>query len=462
MELKEVQDELTKIKLTEEIVTVEFIKRVFGKHLTVLDLSNHFIFEKSSTMLIKLLKSFFTNKKDLKSLVLQNCMISSPNLIKILKLFASNSKSFKHLDISNNRLQIEPALSLHISILFSKTLKLKSLSLQGNICSNAQAISEIFTHNIRLQDLNLYDTNLSPESLTIISQTLSQNTTIFKLNLGFNAQAFDDPEIVRMFADSVSENRYIEELNLSGNDSLGVVDNLRQFCEGIKGNRSLSVLKLGGVNLEDFGVKVLMSHLMKELPVSSLDIQNNNIRDPGFKTLMLELPVTLVSLDASYNTLRETSSIVSLSTFLIETKSLRKLNISHSFELENLDSGVVDLLCEALSKNDSLSDFLCEGVKIPEDPDMFCYKLNQAIAYRKLSLTYKISAVNCFANESSTNSIISNEKSMKIISAIPSNLSHFKEKESNSQTERKEYVETPDQEPIVNTSRHYDISTSFD
>ena len=461
MELKEVQDELTKIKLTEEIITVEYIKRVFGKHNSILDLSNHFLFEKSTSLLLRFLKSSFKLKKEIKILIMQNCLVSPASFLKVVKLFISSSRSLVSLDISNNRLNIEPQLTQLINSLFSKTNKLKSLSLQGNICSDSHAIAELFTENIRLLHLNLYDTNLSSEALTVISHALRINSTILQLNLGFNSQAFEDPQIVGLFAESISENQHIEELNLNGNETLGLVDNLKRLCEGLKNNRSLSVLKIGGLNLEDFGLKILCTYLLKELPLTSLDIQNNNINDSGFKNLMVEFPINLTSLDISYNALKENISVVSLCGLLVDTKSLRKLNISHSFELETIESTVIDLLCEALSKNDSLSDLLCEGVKISDDPDMFCFKLNQAIALRKLSLTYKISAVNCFSTNSS-HSIMSNNKSMKFISNIPSNLSKCKDRESYSQTEKKEYVETPNQEPIMITSRNYDANASFE
>ena len=471
MELKEIGEELTKIKLTEEIITVEFIKRIFGKHNTVLDLSNHHLFEKSTSLLIKLLKSSFTSQKQIKRLIMQNCMMSSSCLIKIIKLFTNSSRSLISLDISNNRLLIEPLLTQAISSLFSKSSKLKSLSLQGNICTSAQAMAELFAQKTRLQQVNLYDTNLSVEALTVISQVLRSNAVILHLNLGFNSQAFEDPDIVGIFSESIAENEYLEELNLNGNDTLSAVENLSQLCKGLKHNRSLSVLKLGGINLEDFGLKILCTYLLNSLPLISLDVQNNGITDSGFKNLMIDFPINLTSLDISYNELKDNSSLLGLCTLLANTKSLRKLNISHSFELEGIDSSVLDLFCEAIAKNDSLSDLLCEGVKIPDDPDLFCHKLNEAIAYRKLSLTYKISAVNCFTNNSDDTSVSYN-KSLKFISNIPSSLSRPKEsyestgrrefRETLSDTGRKEFVETPDQEPIINTSRHLDLSLPFD
>ena len=461
MELKEVQDELTKIKITEEITTVEFIKKIFGKHMTTLDISNHYIFDKSASILVKLLKSYFSVKKDLKSLILQNCMITSKSLKKIIKVLISNSKSFKILDISNNRLELDSSLTSNLSLLLSKTMKLKHLKLQGNICENSQALAKLFTFDIRLTELNLYDTNLSKECLAVLASVLEANRTILNLNLGYNDDAFEDLDVVAAFANSVGENKCIEELNLSGNENLGNTDNLRQLSEGLKSNKSLSILRLGGINLSDFGIKLLTTTLLQELPISYLDIQNNNIQDSGFKALIAELPETLSGLDFSYNSVRDNSSLVNFSHFLTETKSLRRLNISHSFELESVESSILDLLCESLKKNDSLSDLMCEGVKISDDPDSFCLKLNQAIGNRKLSLTYKISAVNCVFNRSSVVSLMSYEKSMKFISNVPSNLSQFKQVESYSQTARNEFVDTPDQDPIVNTSRHFDLSNSL-
>lgn len=453
------QEELNKIRLTEEIVTVEFIKRVFGRHISILDLSNHFLFQKSTSLLLKFLKSIPASKKPTKSLIMQNCMVSASSLIKILKVFLKKPNSLVSLDFSNNRIQFEPGLSQAICELFSKTAKLKSLTLQGNICTSSQAMAELFTQKFSLLHLNLYDTNLSPEALTVISQVLRRNVCILNLNLGFNSEAFENPDITGIFSESVSENQYIEELCLNGNESLSDVENLQQLCEGLKNNRSLSVLKLGGINLEDFGLRILCSHLLNFLPLMALDIQNNNIGDSGLKSMVAEFPVNLTALDISYNVFKDNVSVLALCGLFTETKSLRKLNISHSFELEHIDNSVIDLFCEALSKNDSLSDLLCEGVKISSDPDDFCSKLNEAIAVRKLSLTYKVSAVNCF---SSRNSSFSHEKSMKYISNVPSSLSKSKDGDSGINTGRKEFIETPDQDPIINTSRHIGLSGSFD
>lgn len=119
---------------------------------------------------------------------------------------------------------------------------------------------------------------------------------------------------------------------------------------------------------------------------------------------MDDLPELLSNLDISYNAINDASALLSISYHLMHSRSLRKLNISHSIELESLPHDTIDELAEAIAQNDSLSELTCEGVKLGDDPDYFCKRLGEAISVRRLSLTFKISAVNCFNSESSIES----------------------------------------------------------
>ncbi|CAG9310605.1 unnamed protein product [Blepharisma stoltei] len=457
MELKEAQDELIKLKLKEEFMTVEYTKKVFGRHKSVLDLSNHYIFENSCEFLCNLLKRYFKKKLSIKALILQNCMLSFEVLNKILKTFQSAEKDsgLRVLDLGNNRLAFTAKATYAISELFSKVSlnKAKSIILQGNILQSGEAMEALFSHNFSLLKLNLYDSNLSSEALLAISDILAQNRSIQHLNLGFNSQAFLDHEIVSRFAISLGCNRYIEELILSGNESLSDVTVFEAFCKEIHENRSLNHIALGGIGFGDSGITIIISTFLNEMPLSSLDLQNNHITEIGFCDLIDSLPEVITSLDVSYNNFNENSALFALSALLLESRSLRKLNISHSVEIENLDMLAIEKLCESLTQNDSLSEFICEGVKISEDPDEFCRQVNEAIANRKLSLTYKVSAVNCFTNESTNRRLDSSSVShtpKRMISNVPScsnsAVSREAPEDSNSQTERKEYVDSLNQE----------------
>jgi Ran GTPase-activating protein (RanGAP) involved in mRNA processing and transport len=456
MEFKEVQDEFIKIKQQEEITTINRIKFIFSRKISILDLSNHFIFQKSWALLQKSLKTYLKSKKPIKSLILQNCMMSAKIFASIIHTFKSYKQVLNRLDISNNRLELEPIHTETISLLFSMTSKHKSLSFKGNICKNSLIFHELFNYNICLKELNLYDTSLSPEALDTISKILYLNKTIIKINLGYNPQAFSNYVNVNNFACSISENSFIECLILSDNQTLGNHENLIQLCEGIKNNRSLLYLNISGLYLGDYGIKILAAHFLKQILLPGLNLQNNNITDSGLSTLMSQFPDTLTTLDISYNSFTSNSSLINLSDTLKQTTSLRTLNISHCFDLEDLTDAYVDEFCEAITKNDSMAEFYCEGIKIPRNLEDFCSKVNKAIEIRRLSLTYKISAIT-YNEKTSSDSIVSNDCSVKYLSKLPSRVWGH-----SSFTERKDYIDSPNQEPIINTSRQFSFSETFD
>lgn len=462
MEFKEVQDEYEKVRKAEELVTLAYLKNLTSRQLVRIDLSNHYFFEKSAKVLLKLIKSHLISKKTIKSVVLQNCMLSAPALTKLLKLLKKYKSSISNIDLSNNRLSLNLLHTQLISSIFSIFPKAKSLNFKGNICSSSQLFQDLYIYEISLKELNLYDTSLSPEGLLTISKVLSLNKTISNLNLGFNSEAFENYVNVNTFACSISENSNIEYLTLSENISLGQTDNFMQLCKGMRNNRSLRLLNISGLGLGDSGVKIVFTHLLSEMPLPQLNLSNNNIQDPGLRMLIAEFPNTLTDLDLSYNTFQDNSSLISLSRLFKDTKSLRKFNISHSLEFQSLNESCVEIFCEAITENDSMAKLLCEGIKVAHNPDLICSKISKAIEVRKLSLTYKISAVNYQERFSSKDSVFSNRNSVKFISKAPSNVWNSGDSQSSLFTERRDYIDTPNQEPIIDTSRHFTFSTSFE
>ena len=462
MEFKDIKDEFSALRQAEETETSNRIKFLFSRKFTALDLSNNYLYEKSSKLLLKMLKQAVKPKRRIKSIVLQNCMITSKVLTRILKQLSSNKTSVINFDISNNKLLIEPVHAEIMSNILSLSSKPKNLILKGNNCSSPLVFSEIFSREIYLNELNLYDSKISSEALNIIANVLSLNHIIIKLNLGFNNQAFSNYVDINTFAHSISNNCFIQHLSLCNNFNLGKPEHLRQLCDGIKTNSTLRLLELGGNNIDDDGIKIILNYLLKLMPLPELNLERNKIRDFGFLVLMDEFPNTLTHLNISYNFFEENSALTALSQLLKHTKSLRKLNISSSFDLKNLNDATIDELCEALAENDSVCDFFCEGIKISKNPDEFCEKLNKAIDIRKLSLTYKVSAVKSDENYSSNELSSSSDGSVKVFTKAPSNLWLFGQQGSTSFTERKDYIDSPDQEPIIDTSRQFTFSESFE
>lgn len=428
MDFKEMQQQLAALRSTEDAKTVAFIKEHLDAHALVFDLSNRFLFDQACVQLRFSLRTHFLKRNSLRKLCLQNVMLETPRLNAILKglLDIKRPLSLRHLDIGNNRIDLAEDTAELLSYLLSKRINThaKTLILQGNTLQNPNTLTLLFRHCGVLAELNLYDTRLSVEALAALAEALANNAKIKRLDLGYNAEAFEDLDVLEAFGNGVALNSHLEHVNLGGNSTLEKPKRLHALFSALKDTRSLESLGLGGLNLGDKGLDLLLSHL-RGSPICILDLHNNSIGSAGFFSLLSELPVCLSSLDLSYNQINDQRTLLVLAQALTETRNLRNLNISHSIEIEEISYKVKQSLGEALKTNDSLTEFYCEGAKIGDDPDDFCDVLGEAISERRLSLTFKISAVNCFQSgysqvSSSYQSLTSQASREKIISVIPS------------------------------------------
>jgi hypothetical protein len=402
MEIQSIEDKLKKIQSDEEEKTVAFIRNQFGRNLKVLDISNKYLVKDSFEYFCVCLTNHLKKYNQYKTLILQNCLLTNIAFTKLLNsiLKIKNRHQLTSLDITNNQIDLSEKIGKKICKFFESGPKKKEvrLILQGNILTCGMCMNSILSTNRDFKELNLYDTRLSPEALLCISESISKNKSIQILNLSYNPSAFSSSDIVHTFGISVGINNKIEYLNLSGNTPLHKNVLLIKLLSGISSNTSLLEIVLGNLNLKDKAVDILVKTLFPSMPISSLNLQSNQITWKGFDLLLSSLSESVTSLDVSYNDLKSNMVLESLGKVLKSNRTLRKLNMSYSIELQNLKASSLDLLCKGLTANVSLSEILCEGIKISEDPDEFCYKLSEAISDRKFSLTFKISAVNCFSD----------------------------------------------------------------
>lgn len=401
MDILDIQENIQNLASIASQGTLEFLVAHLGTHETVLDLSNKYIFEAATKPVARMISKHYTNFNTIKVLTLQNCMLTNQTAIKLLEILSKskNTLALKQLDIGNNRLKFTEGLAKAISKLFMKSnpTKPKTLNLQGNIVNSAKPLTSLLKTGIIFNELSLYDTCLNQEALEGLSTILSENKPILKLNLAYNNSAFKNSEMISHFAMSVSLNQYIESLDLSGNTSLKSPQSLVHLLTGLQRNRSLQEINLGSIGIGNIGVNFLSKILLNTVPISILLLENNNISSSGLQLLLQNLPPLLWKLDLSYNKFSQSSILETLGQKLNKTRTLRVLNISYAVEIGKLQSHHLISLCEGLKQNVSLTDFVCEGAKIGRDPDYFCSVIGDAISERKLSLTFKISAVNCFS-----------------------------------------------------------------
>jgi DNA-binding Lrp family transcriptional regulator len=414
MEMHSIQEKLKQIQTDEEEKTIEFIRSNLGRNSKILDISNKYLIKDSFDYFTASLLNHFTTFNTYKSLVLENCLLSNKLLIKLLNKLSKMKMRHNviHLDLSNNQIEINEKLSEKISRFFEGSFKPKqiTLNLQGNLIIPAMVMTKLLSVNRDFKELSLYDTRLSPEALLALSEVLAKNKVIIKLDLSYNPSAFTSSEVVHTFGISIGINSNIESLNLSGNTSIQKDLIFIKFLSGISNNKSLQELIFGNLNLKDKSLEIVAKIIFPVMPLMILDLQSNFLTAKGIDLLLGSLSYFVISLDVSYNDFRNNSVLDTFGKFFRTSRTLRKLNISYSIELQHLNHASLESFCKGITENISLGELWCEGMKIGDDPDEFCSKVGDAISNRKHSLTFKISAVNCFAG-SQNSSIISHRSS---------------------------------------------------
>jgi len=400
MDFKEAQDQLHRLQAEEDHRTIEFLITRLSTQAAVLDLSNKFLFEDAVRVLVREVGKHYADRNTLRKIVLQNTMLEEDRLNEVLRglLAVKRPMGLTWLDIGNNRIELKAESGELLGRLLSKRSnpKPKTLVLQGNLVKEASFITALFMSAGTLTELNLYDTRLSPLALAALGEALSLNRRILHLDLGYNASAFTTKAILTTFGMGISLNHHLEWLSLCGNTPLHKPKLLTALCSGLQCSKSLEYCSLGGLGLGDRGTALLTRYLLPAVPICHLDLHNNSLASKGLARLLRSLPVHITALDLSYNQIKEESLLTLVADLLLRTRSLRLLNISHTIEIEEVSYKAKERLAQALKENDSLTEFYCEGAKIGGDPDDFCEVLGAAIGERRLSLTFKISAVDCF------------------------------------------------------------------
>lgn len=395
-EIQDLNDLYRKLKRKQTQITNSFIYQHIGRHKTLLDLSNKYLFDPCIYKLKKLFISNYSSHIPLRYLILQNCLLSSSSATQVLSIFLNfpGRISLSLLDLANNSIQFTPSLSLLIVKVFEKAGKeSKKLKVQGNIFSDKESLVSLLSSNVTYELLNFYDCCLNTEGLIGLSDWVSQDLNANKLDLSYNSLAFVSKSAVFSFGVALGLNTNLTCLKLSGVQSLSKISFLEKFCVGLKKNPYLEKLVLSNITLGDKGLKTLRKKCLGALNLTHLDLQNTNLTSLGLGKLLKRLPGSLNYLVLAYNQVNDDKFLALVGKWISGEKNLRHLNFSYCFCFQRVDGKVLNGFCKGVTENRSLSELFMEGCKIQDDPDEFCKMLSIAIEDRKYPICFKISAV---------------------------------------------------------------------
>jgi uncharacterized protein YejL (UPF0352 family) len=417
--IQELNELYEKLKMKQISLTTNYIYMVMRKHKTQLDLSNKCMFDTCIFKLRALINKSYGPIIPIKSLILQNCMLTASAANAILMIFLNfpGRIYLSSIDLGNNSVDINVGLANTLCRVLGKSdaSEHKSIILKGNIITDTKAFDELMQFAFPLRLLSLYDCFLRPEILLSLSEALSSNKNIQKVDLSYNPSAFVSKAITNSFGLSIGLNTHLESLILNGNTTLNKKSILRKLSLGLK-HSSLRKLIIGNIPLNDLGINIIRKNCLSFMNIEHLDIQNNKISSNKFIKLINNLPIGLVKLIACYNSFDDNKVLAEIGKSIKNQKFLRVFDISYCFIIETIDPGCMSLFCNGIIQNRSLVEFVCEGCKIQNHPDLFCKQLSEAIEARKYPISFKISSAKDCDNQISHYLSKTQERILKDIS----------------------------------------------
>ena len=177
------------------------------------------------------------------------------------------------LDINDHNLTKDKSGVLLASLL--SKLPIVSLDISDGNVGIVKSLCNSLLHKNILKELHVQSTDLLPEHMHLLSQTLSNNNTLSVLDISGSEGIGPDgcQHLANVRNTSLSE-LVMGSCNIgaSGADHIGKL---------LIHNTSIRSVELNDNKISDDGVKILVEHLMSKATVKQLDLQNNDITSIG-------------------------------------------------------------------------------------------------------------------------------------------------------------------------------------
>ncbi|CDW87966.1 leucine-rich repeat-containing protein 34 [Stylonychia lemnae] len=236
-----------------------------GNSVNSINLSSNWLSQRAQQLIFSSLQ----NMLNLKELVFNN------NYIKNSPLFFKSITECKNLEsVYLKSCSFYGVFEIEFKTCFFQLENLKDLRLSySNITDQTiLMLSECISQLISIQKINLKQCGLTHISLDSIFERLSTNQTILSMNLSQN-----DLQGILQLGKFIKMNKTIEKLKLAKTQ---LSDNeLKQVSYGLKINKSLRILDLSQNQIQNVGQ--IKDGLSCNIALEKLDISNNVIDDDG-------------------------------------------------------------------------------------------------------------------------------------------------------------------------------------
>lgn len=292
----------------------------------------------------------------LKQLAISSADISAEALAEIVH-GVGQSKSLRHFILSHNMTLGPELVPVFTEMLQSntvlETLDLSALMEQLN--DVGPAVMDAALDGKTLQGLGFRAAAFNEAAMLRVVSSLARNASLRSLELSFNSLA---GEAAKILVEVLRTDRVLEELILTGCCLLQ--DELDAILDVLSSkNKTLKTLSLGEHRWDNLGglKKFLAS---KDVVLSNLDLEVNNLGDAGWQELLEELKVNcnITFLNVEFSGLTE-KGLVYFADMLRVNSTLKKLIMLEEelpVDTELTGEGML-ALANAVAKNTSLREF---------------------------------------------------------------------------------------------------------
>ena len=218
----------------------------------------------------------------LKKLNLQKCSLTS--LSKSFAEAVAANKHLEELDISDNALCDDGLKHLAPGIGVNHNLKILILK-KCSLTSLSENFAEAVSANKHLEELNISDNTLCDDGIQHLAHALGVNQGLKKLNL----QNCNLTLLSENFAEALATNKHLEELIISDNALCD--DGIQHLAHALRINQGLKKLDLCRCSLIPISAKNLAEALSTNKHLEELNISGNPLCDDGIQHLAHALRV---------------------------------------------------------------------------------------------------------------------------------------------------------------------------
>ena len=279
-----------------------------------------------------------------------------------------------------------------ISQLIYKADRISRLNLARNNLGDLgiEILMKAIKNSMSLISLNISSNNITYKGGQIIFEDLSEQQSIIDLNIssieGTNRNHLNYLGVINI-EKFFNKNKYIEKLNLSGNNIKD--EGFISICKALKDNKNLEILNISNNDIHSQGLTQGLN-LITSCKITSLNLSQNKLQDTGIKILSnsLQFFPNLCKLNLSYcgfefngfeYLIKSLSSFKTISNLNISGNNLKSKNFEkirsflESNSIKNLNiakcslgNDSANILGDCLSNNETIRKLNISGNKISD------------------------------------------------------------------------------------------------